>query len=179
PGGPLTQSRSLNYKIDVLCCTVMSATSEGNLERLDLEEHIGSRGKKQKYVNRLFETIAHRYDFFTAIMSYGMDRGWKETLVGSLNLNGTERVLDLACGTGDIAFLTGSRLRDGLCVGLDITQKMLDIAERKRREMNATNVTFHRGDIMQMPFADETFDVVTGGYALRNVPDIRQAVLEV
>jgi demethylmenaquinone methyltransferase / 2-methoxy-6-polyprenyl-1,4-benzoquinol methylase len=172
-------SKIIECKIARFVVQSSQQQARGNLERLDLEEHIGSRRKKQKYVNRLFETIAHRYDFFTAFMSYGMDRSWKETLVGRMDLNGTEKVLDLACGTGDIAFLTGNRLHAGLSVGLDITQNMLDIAERKRRDANAMNVTFHRGDIMQMPFADETFDFVTGGYALRNVPDIRQAVLEV
>ena len=112
-------------------------------------------------------------------MSYGMDRGWKKALVRNLDLSGSERVLDLACGTGDITFLTGTRLPAGLAVGLDITQSMLDIAERKRLKANADNVIFHREDIMQMPFADQTFDCITGGYALRNVPDINEAVLEI
>ena len=151
----------------------------GGSEKLDLKEHITSKEKKQRYVNRLFETIASRYDFFTAFMSYGMDRGWKRTLVEMLKLEGSETTLDIACGTGDITFAIARRLDRGQVTGLDITQSMLDIAERKRQTGQILNASFHRGDIMRMPFGDETFDCVTGGYALRNVPDVAAALVEI
>jgi demethylmenaquinone methyltransferase / 2-methoxy-6-polyprenyl-1,4-benzoquinol methylase len=148
-------------------------------DKLNLKEHVASKDKKQRYVNRLFETIAGRYDFFTAFMSYGMDRGWKREMIRMLNLAGGEATLDIACGTGDIAFMTAERLTTGRAIGLDITQAMLQIAERKRRERAIDNVCFHRGDIMRLPFADQTFDDVTGGYALRNVPDLAGALTEI
>lgn len=148
-------------------------------EKLDLKEHVSSKEKKQRYVNRLFETIAPRYDFFTKFMSFGMDQGWKRTLVEMTRLTGGETALDLACGTGDITFALASRLAKGRAIGLDITQGMLDIAESKRREARVENVSFHRGDIMSLPFADQTFDCVTGGYALRNVPDIAGGLAEI
>jgi demethylmenaquinone methyltransferase / 2-methoxy-6-polyprenyl-1,4-benzoquinol methylase len=148
-------------------------------EKLNLKEHVASKEKKQRYVNQLFETIAGRYDFFTAFMSYGMDRGWKRELIRMLKLAGGETTLDIACGTGDIALMTAARLSSGRAIGLDITQAMLEIAERKRRERVIDNVCFHRGDIMQMPFADQTFDCVTGGYALRNVPDVAGGLTEI
>jgi demethylmenaquinone methyltransferase/2-methoxy-6-polyprenyl-1,4-benzoquinol methylase len=151
----------------------------GESEKLDLREHITSKEKKQRYVNRLFETIASRYDFFTAFMSYGMDRGWKRKLVEMLKLKGDEAALDIACGTGDITFAIAGQLTEGRVTGLDITQGMLDIAERKRKEQSVANASFHRGDIMKMPFADETFDCITGGYALRNVPDVAAALREI
>lgn len=147
--------------------------------RLDLKQHITSREKKQQYVNRLFEKIAPRYDFFTAFMSYGMDSGWKRRLVAMAALEGDETVLDLACGTGDITFAVARRVDRGQAIGLDITQRMLDIAERKRRERAAVNVSFHRADILRIPFPDQSFDCVTGGYALRNVPDIEAALAEI
>jgi ubiquinone/menaquinone biosynthesis methyltransferase len=146
---------------------------------LDLREHITSKEKKQRYVNRLFDTIASRYDFFTAFMSYGMDRGWKRALVQALNIKGGEAALDIACGTGDITFAIARQLNSGQVIGLDITQGMLDIAESKRRDALSANVSFHRADIMRMPFADETFHYVTGGYALRNVPDVEGALVEI
>ena len=147
--------------------------------KLDLKEHVSSKEKKQRYVNRLFETIAPRYDFFTKLMSYGMDQGWKRKLVEMAKLQGDETALDLACGTGDITFAVASHLAKGRAAGLDITQGMLDIAESKRREAQTANVSFHRGDIMKLPFTGETFDCVTGGYALRNVPDIAGALTEI
>jgi demethylmenaquinone methyltransferase/2-methoxy-6-polyprenyl-1,4-benzoquinol methylase len=147
--------------------------------KLNLKEHVASKEKKQRYVNRLFETIAARYDLFTVLMSYGMDRGWKREMIRLLDLKGGEMTLDIACGTGDIALMTAARLTAGGAVGLDITPAMLAIAERKRVARHIENVCFHRGDIMRLPFADATFDCVTGGYALRNVPDVAGALTEI
>lgn len=148
-------------------------------KKLNLIEHISSKEKKQGYVTQMFEIIAPRYDLITRLLSYGMDSGWKRTMLDMLNLRGNERALDLACGTGDITFALGERLSSGEAVGLDITHGMLEIAEEKRREKNANNVFFHQGDIMKMPFADASFDYITCGYALRNVPDVELALVEI
>src|SRR6266496_1651007 len=148
-------------------------------QKKDLKEHISSKERKQHYVNQLFETIAPRYDSFTVFFSYGMDRRWKRKLIERLMLNGDETTLDIACGTGDIALALGERLHAGETCGLDITQAMLNIAENKRNTRNLGNVFFSRADIMRMPFADATFDCVTCGYALRNVPDVELALIEI
>ena len=147
--------------------------------KLNLREYVSSKEKKQVYVTRLFETIAPRYDLITVVLSYGMDSGWKRRLVRMLALKGDESALDLACGTGDITFAIAERLSAGHVAGLDITQGMLEIAERKRRSRDVDNLSFYRADIMRLPFADESFDAVTAGYALRNVPDIVGALAEI
>jgi demethylmenaquinone methyltransferase / 2-methoxy-6-polyprenyl-1,4-benzoquinol methylase len=146
---------------------------------LDLKEHISSKDKKQRYVNRLFETIAPRYDLITRLLSYGMDRGWKRKLISMAAPARSEAMLDLACGTGDITFALAGQLAAGRVVGLDITQGMLGIAERKRDDLKVENINFVRADIMKIPFRDESFDCVTAGYALRNVPDIEAALSEI
>ena len=148
-------------------------------KKLNLIEHISSKEKKQGYVNQMFEIISPKYDFITRFLSYGMDGGWKRKLIQMLELKGHERVLDLACGTGDITFAQGRELPRGEAVGLDITQGMLVIAEKRRLEMGANNVRFQRGDIMALPYVNESYDCVTGGYALRNVPDIYGALQEI
>ncbi|HSE98425.1 MAG TPA: class I SAM-dependent methyltransferase, partial [Blastocatellia bacterium] len=135
--------------------------------KLDLREHVSSKEKKQAYVNRLFETIAPRYDLITVVLSYGMDRGWKRRLVDMLALRGDEGALDLACGTGDIAFELAAG--GASTIGLDVTPRMLDLAAAKQRHHRAR---FVAGDMMHLPFADERFDLVTSGYGIRNVPDI-------
>jgi demethylmenaquinone methyltransferase/2-methoxy-6-polyprenyl-1,4-benzoquinol methylase len=145
----------------------------------DLKENISSKQKKQAYVNQMFATIAPRYDLFTVFFSFGMDRGWKRKLIEKLHLTGHEHVLDLACGTGDITFALGEHLPPGRVVGLDITRGMLEIAESKRRAKNINNVFFDCADIMRLPFPDASFDCVTCGYALRNVPDVELALTEI
>jgi demethylmenaquinone methyltransferase/2-methoxy-6-polyprenyl-1,4-benzoquinol methylase len=145
----------------------------------NLKDHITSKEKKQGYVNRMFDIIAPRYDFITSFLSYGMDRGWKRVLIRMAELKGHENVLDLACGTGDITFAAAARLTAGRAVGLDITHRMLQIAERKRRTEQVPRVAFHQGDICHLPYGDEQFEVVTGGYALRNVPDLEAGLREI
>ena len=130
---------------------------------------------KSRYVRRLFSTIADRYDFITILLSYGQDRRWKRRLVSMAPIRPGIRVLDLACGTGDITYA----LQDaGACsVGLDITARMVEIARGKRRSRLAAGDSWS-GDMMRLPFRDATFDVVTTGYGIRNVPVIAEALAE-
>ena len=72
-----------------------------------------------------------------------------------------------------------AELNSGEAIGLDLTQGMLVLADRKRSQLKSNNTSFERGDIMHLPHADASFEVVTGGYALRNVPDIAGALEEI
>ena len=128
---------------------------------------------KRRYVRRLFATIADRYDFITTFLSYGQDRRWKARLIALAELQTGDRVLDLACGTGDLVFAAAPRVRFG--VGLDVTHRMLQLAASK----GPRNVALVTGDMMALPFGGARFDVVTTGYGLRNVPDLQQAIREI
>ena len=127
---------------------------------------------KRQYVRTLFATIADRYDFITVFLSYGQDARWKQTLISHAQVRAGERALDLASGTGDLA--RGVAARGAKPVGLDITHRMMELA---RRRMPA--IPFITGDMTALPFADATFDLVTTGYGLRNVPDLRVAIDEI
>ena len=148
-------------------------------KKLNMKAHISCKEKKQGYVNQMFATIAPRYDFITIFLSLGMDQGWKRKLIEMLDLKGDEKALDLACGTGDITFALGAPLRSGEAIGVDITPGMVEIAEGKRKAMNVSNVVFHCADIMNLPFPDASFDCVTCGYALRNLPDVELGLVEI
>ena len=129
---------------------------------------------KRRHVRQLFATIADRYDLVTRLLSYGQDARWKDRLARTVAPRPGERALDLACGTGDIAFrlaAPGARV-----CGLDITPRMLQLARRKPA---AADCTWAAGDMTALPFADATFDIVTTGYGLRNVPDLDAAVAEI
>ena len=131
-----------------------------------------SADTKSRYVRRLFSTIADRYDLITVLLSYGNDRRWKRRLVSMASLRPGDRVLDLACGTGDITYAVQDA--GASSIGLDITARMIEIARDKRP--SGSRPGFLVGDMMTLPFGDATFDVVTTGYGLRNVPVIAQTL---
>jgi len=119
-------------------------------------------------VGRLFATIAGRYDLINDLQSLGLHRRWKRRLVRLADIQQGHRALDLCCGTGDIAF---SLAQAGAEVtGLDFSKEMLAVAETRKRLTTTKRVTFIEGDAQQLPFGDESFDVVTVGYGLRNLP---------
>ena len=134
-------------------------------------ERIATPEGKRRYVRALFATIADRYDFITIALSFGLDRRWKTRLVNLASPAAGARALDLATGTGDIAFALAARGAD--VVGLDITHRMLVLARAKRKEK------FVVGDMLALPFPPRSFDIVTTGYGLRNVPSLTIAVDEI
>ena len=139
---------------------------------MPLRSDIATPDGKRRYVRRLFATIADRYDFITRFLSYGQDRRWKARLVQLAAIRNSDRVLDLACGTGDIIFAAAPHAHRA--VGLDLTHRMLQLARARRPTAQLVC-----GDMLALPFAAAEFDVVTMGYGLRNVPDLRQAIAEI
>lgn len=138
---------------------------------MTLRSSISTPDGKRRYVRRLFATIADRYDLITVLLSYGQDRRWKERLIALAALRPGDRVLDLACGTGDLLFAAAPRV--GRAVGLDVTFRMLQLARAKRV------APLVQGDMQALPFPAASFTVVTTGYGLRNVPDLDAAMVEI
>lgn len=137
---------------------------------------------KRQYVRKLFATIADRYDLITAVLSYGQDAKWKKKLVAIADVKKGERALDLAAGTGDIAFAVAAR--GAQTIGLDITHRMLQLARLRAarataRQASIPRVEFITGDMISLPFQTAMFDLVTTGYGLRNVPDLAAAIDEI
>ncbi len=148
---------------------------------MKLESAFSSPEHKRRYVRSLFATIADRYDFITVVLSYGRDRAWKRRLVREARIQQGERSLDLACGTGDIAFEAARR--GAVVTGLDITTRMIEIARAKAiKAKDAGDWPIPRflvGDMMALPFATSSVDIVTVGYGLRNVPVLDRALDEI
>jgi len=142
--------------------------------RVKLARAFDTPADKRRYVRRLFATIATRYDLITRLLSFGLDQRWKSRLVAATGASRGSRALDLACGTGDIAFLlTG---RGAIVTALDITPAMLTLA---RAKPGGAAVRWVAGDMHALPLPDVSVDVVTTGYGLRNVPDLSKALSEV
>jgi ubiquinone/menaquinone biosynthesis methyltransferase len=137
---------------------------------------------KRLYNELLFAEVARRYDFVTRALSLGRDQAWKRALLhalpeeGTWPAAGTPVCLDLACGTGDVAFALARRYRQGSVCGLDLTVEMLAIAQRRNRH---ANVRLQLGDMHELPFSSASVDIVTGSYALRNAPVLMVALEEI
>jgi demethylmenaquinone methyltransferase/2-methoxy-6-polyprenyl-1,4-benzoquinol methylase len=152
------------------------------LAQLDLEAHLADPAIKQRFVTPMFDIIAPRYDRFTRVFSFGMDRHWKAELTRWLTdaIQPAARVLDLACGTGDLAFAAAARAVNGRVLGVDASSAMIDLARaRAKREASHGNVDFQVGDISVLDVPSASVDAVTAGYALRNVPDYVRTVREI
>ena len=131
---------------------------------------------KRRYVRRMFATIADRYDLITVLLSFGRDRHWKARVLTLAGIGAADRVLDLACGTGDLTF--GAAQRGAWVVGLDITPRMLVLAARKA-SAGPAGPRWVAGDMGALPVGDGAFDAVTTGYGLRNVPELDRAIAEI
>jgi demethylmenaquinone methyltransferase/2-methoxy-6-polyprenyl-1,4-benzoquinol methylase len=129
------------------------------------------RGAK---VSDLFATIARRYDLLNDLQSFGLHRLWKRRVVALAGVRTGDRALDLCCGTGDISFALARQGAD--VTGLDFSEKMLEVAQGRLQNAKgetrarAKNLKFIQGDAAQIPFPDNSFDAVTMGYGLRNLP---------
>ena len=127
--------------------------------------------KKGAAVEAMFDRIAHRYDLMNRLMTLGIDRSWRRRTIASLDLRRGDLVLDLACGTGDLA--REAIRAGGRVVGLDFSAGMLRKAAARR-----VGCALVRGDALRMPFPDGTCDAIVSGFALRNFVNLKKALRE-
>ena len=143
---------------------------------LKIDRQIDNPDKKRDFNERHFTEAASRYDIATRAMSLGRDQSWKRELVSALPEVKEPLCVDLASGTGDVAFLLAARYPQGRITGIDLTADMVTLADRRNR---FENVFFSCQDMAQTGFADASIDIVTGSYALRNAPELAKGVQEV
>lgn len=139
-------------------------------------------GEKQGLVNDVFHKVAKRYDIMNDVMSAGLHRVWKNAMVAALNprKDPAYQVLDVAGGTGDIAFrIIEASDRLAHATVLDINGSMLAVgAERAAKKGLSDNVTFVEANAEELPFEDNSFDAYTIAFGIRNVPHIDVALKE-
>ncbi len=128
-------------------------------------------------VRAMFSAIAPSYDLNNRLHSFGRDQAWRKAAVRYAQLQPGDRVLDVACGTGDLSLAFLRALGpSGQVVGLDYTAEMLDVARRKRPADDRLSWT--QGDAMALPFDDDAFDVVSIAFGIRNVAKPDDALAE-
>ncbi len=130
-------------------------------------------GKKEQ-VAVMFDRIAYRYDFLNDFLSLGIENSWKKRLVKLLKPYKPSEILDVATGTGDLVIYL-SKLRPNRIVGIDISEKMLEIARKKadkKLKQPGLKVEFYRQDSENMQCKDRAFDLVTCAFGVRNFEDL-------
>jgi demethylmenaquinone methyltransferase/2-methoxy-6-polyprenyl-1,4-benzoquinol methylase len=128
-------------------------------------------GDKRARVEAMFDRIAHRYDLMNRLMTLGIDRSWRRTTIAAVEISPRDRLIDLACGTGDLA-LAGARA-GARVIGFDLSAGMLRAARERR-----IACALVRADALRLPLADACCDAVVSGFALRNFADVGVALAE-
>lgn len=140
---------------------------------------MGKAEEKKSKVFHVFETISAGYDQANGRISLGLERRWKKALtdaiVSSVPAHGT--VLDVCCGTGDIALAIAAERPDLSVTGLDFSPAMLAVAAKKS-DAKHISVSWQRGDALHLPFSDNTFSAATISFGLRNTTDYGLAIRE-
>ena len=126
-------------------------------------------------IRTMFESVAPGYDRMNRILSLGMDQGWRRAALGEFDCGPGSRILDLCCGTGDLALLLPPQLRP---VGCDLTPAMLEIANAKAAR-SKTSLPAVAGDAMRLPFESEVFDAAVVGFGIRNLPNLETGLAEI
>jgi len=135
-----------------------------------LESALSRESDKQEWVDWLFSRVAPRYDLGNDVMSLGWHTKWKRRLVDYADPKPGMRILDVACGTGDVTWMLAERAGNGEVFGLDVNADMMRVATDKWRPVPG-QVGFVRADAAAIPFPDAHFDLVTCSYSGRGFPD--------
>ena len=132
---------------------------------------------KAAYVRDMFGAIAPRYDLLNKLLSFGVDKGWREEAVAAALQNRPERVLDVATGTADLAIALKRAAPHTEVVGVDFAEPMLALGRRKVAA-RGLDVSLLQGDGQSLDFADDAFDSLTVAYGLRNFADRERGLEE-
>lgn len=134
--------------------------------------------KNPETIKNLFNNLAKRYDFFNRVISLGMQTRVKKKSLKLLNIEDGSNVLDICTGTGDLAFFINKINPNLNITGIDFSEKMLEIARAKQKDYQ-NNMKFFLADGRELPFEDNTFDIVTIGFGLRNIENYERVISEI
>jgi demethylmenaquinone methyltransferase/2-methoxy-6-polyprenyl-1,4-benzoquinol methylase len=134
---------------------------------------------KQKHVHAVFESIAPKYDMMNDILSFRRHKAWRRFTMRKMDVRPGQSALDLCCGTCDWTIALARASGSGRTVGLDFSRNMLNVGQAKIDRLGLTDrISLVQGNAMELPFPDHSFDFVTIGFGLRNVPDYERVIRE-
>lgn len=133
---------------------------------------------KEQRVHEVFEKISGNYDKMNSVISFQQHKKWREDTMSRMNVQKGSTTLDVCCGTADWTISMGQAVGpEGKAIGLDFSQNMLNVGYEKIKAF--PQIELIHGNAMQLPFPDSTFDYITIGFGLRNVPDYMQVLKEI
>lgn len=142
-----------------------------------------SENRRDEFIRRIFTITAPYIDYLTSLFSLGLCHLWRRKAVALAGLKEKDRVLDVCTGTGEMAFaILKNKVWSGSLVGVDFCPKMIEIARQKLKKASnphPKDVTFVIGDAKSLEFPDNSFDLVTVGFGMRNIPDTTAALREI
>jgi len=136
--------------------------------------------KNSKYIKNIFNNVSYKYDFFNNLFSLGLHFLWKKKLISLLKPKNGEVWADLCCGTGDMTFLLDKLLNpNGKVFGVDISEKLLKIAQKKSQKLENTVIYWEKKDIFDLDTRLMKFDGICMSYGLRNLKNVEDGIKKV
>ena len=139
----------------------------------------GSGTMEEPQVRAMFDRISGVYDRMNGVMTAGLHHHWRRRAVDLAAVGSGSRVLDVATGTGDMAFELAKRVGvEGEVIGSDFSEKMLDLARAKAGDRDGATVAFESGNALDLPYPDDVFDAATVGFGARNFSELGKGITE-
>lgn len=134
-------------------------------------------GSKKQQIEKMFDDISGRYDFLNHFLSFGIDRAWRKKTILEVSAVKHDNILDIATGTADLA-IAESALNPDKVVGLDLSEKMLEVGRQKIAKKGIKNIEMVKGDSENLPYDEGSFDVVTVAFGVRNFENLKKGLGE-
>jgi demethylmenaquinone methyltransferase/2-methoxy-6-polyprenyl-1,4-benzoquinol methylase len=137
------------------------------------------KGSKKQQVAKMFDNISPKYDLLNRLLSFGIDKYWRNMMVGKLKNLKPSNILDIATGTGDLA-IACLKLNPEKIVGVDISEGMMELGREKLKKLGLTDkIELKFGDSEKLPFSDKTFHAVTVAFGVRNFENLDKGLSEI
>ena len=130
--------------------------------------------KEPQLIKRMFNQISRDYDKLNNLMTFGLHKKIKQSVIKNLAINPESKIIDLCTGTGDLAGLLKKEYPQAKIIGIDFSEKMLEIAQKKY-----SDIQFLEADSINLPFEDESFDLCVISFGLRNIENMPKALEEI
>lgn len=139
-----------------------------------------TNSSKKKEIEKMFNNIAKSYDILNSLLSFNIDKWWRKKFIQNIRYKNPKYILDVATGTGDIPIEIAKKNINSKIIGFDISHNMIQIAKNKINKIKLQDhISFIRADVDMLPFSNNTFDIVTVAFGIRNFENLQKSFSEI